>query len=481
MKSLNYVLHGFVFAFGSAIILYSVVTNLNALIHPADVLSPILFSILAFVLFVLVGYGLTRSLESAGLIATFLVLGFFYLWSVFLAVILIALVSLLAFKLVFKRVRNADTHVVLNAISIAVVGYYLIRFISLNLGEPWSPVTVQRIENVPKTLPAQASRPDIYYIILDGYGRADMMQAVHGYDNSGFIDALEQRGFVVAAESQSNYARTLLSLSSSLNMQYLDTMSAAMGDSHLWWPAQEAVQHSEVRRILEGWGYKTIFFANNSDYSDIRDGDIYEKPFRVQLDNFSGLFLYQTNVGLLANVEQLGIADLSYDTHRRLILYPFERLPEVAAIEGPKFVFAHIVAPHPPYVFDRAGNPLTPDYPFTLSVEERDGYIEQLQFINQKVLATIKDILANSKSPPIIILQGDHGPGTMTNHNSLEKSCLYERFSILNAYYLPGIDKTSVPMDLSPVNSFRLVFNEYFSGELAYLPNRQYFSISSHF
>ena len=189
----------------------------------------------------------------------------------------------------------------------------------------------------------------------------------------------------------------------------------------------------------------------------------------------------QTNSGLLAEIDQLGIADLSYDTHRRIILYAFERLPEVAAMEGPKYVFVHIVAPHPPYVFDHAGNPVDPNYPFTLSVEEKAGYIEQLQFINRATLATIDGILANSESPPIIIIQGDHGPGTLTDHDSLENSCLYERYSILNAYYLPGVDKTSVPMDLSPVNSFRFIFNLYFNGDIELLPNRQYFSTSAHF
>jgi hypothetical protein len=483
MKSLTYLTHGFVFALGSAIILYGAVINLNTLIHPADVIPPVIFSVFAFFLFVLVSYLLTRSLEASGLIASLLILGFFHLWSVFLAVILIALISLVSIKLFFKKVRYTDTHLVLNAISIAVVGYYLFRFIALNIGEPWAvaPVTVQPIDGVPDANSSQVSTPDIYYIILDGYGRADMLQTIHGFDNSMFVDALEQRGFVVASDSQSNYARTLLSLSSSLNMQYLDTMSSTMGDSNLWWPVKDAVQHSEVRRILENRGYKTIFFANNSDYSDIRDGDVYEAPFPIQLDNFSGLFLYQTNLGFLAGIDQLGIADLSYDTHRRIILYAFDRLPEVAAIEGPKYVFAHIVAPHSPYVFDRAGNPIEPNYPFTLSVEERAGYIDQLQFVNRKILATIDGILANSEAPPIIIIQGDHGPGTMTNHNSLEKSCLYERFSILNAYHLPGVNKTSVPMDLSPVNSFRFIFNTYFNSDLELLPNRQYFSTSEHF
>jgi hypothetical protein len=249
-----------------------------------------------------------------------------------------------------------------------------------------------------------------------------------------------------------------------------------------------AVQHSEVRRILENQGYKTVFFASNGDYSDIRDGDVYEKPFPIQLNIFNSRFLNLTNLSLLAEIEQLGIADLSYDTHRRIILHNFERLPEVATMDGPKFVFTHIIAPHPPYVFDSEGNPLTPAYSFTLSdqiisdpTELRTGYIEQMQFINTKMLETIDGILENSKSPPIIIIQGDHGPGTQINYDSLEHSCLYERFSILNAYYLPGVDKASIPMDLSPVNSFRFLFNTYFNADLEILPNRQYFSTSAHF
>jgi hypothetical protein len=199
------------------------------------------------------------------------------------------------------------------------------------------------------------------------------------------------------------------------------------------------------------------------------------------LDIFSSLFLYETNIGRITSIDQLGISEFSFDTHRQLILYAFDRLPEVAAVEGPKFVFAHIISPHPPYVFDRMGNPVEPNHPFSLSVESHTGYVEQIQFVNQKALEMIDGILANSKSPPIIIIQGDHGPGTLIDPNSVEKTCLYERFSILNAYYLPEVEDEAVPMDLSPVNSFRFIFNTYFNGQYELLPNRQYFTIASQF
>jgi hypothetical protein len=72
--------------------------------------------------------------------------------------------------------------------------------------------------------------PDIYYIILDGHGRADVLAMLYNVDNSTFTNGLEQRGFKVASQSRSNYMRTIQSLSSSLNMSYLDSWSMAMGD-----------------------------------------------------------------------------------------------------------------------------------------------------------------------------------------------------------------------------------------------------------
>ncbi len=66
-------------------------------------------------------------------------------------------------------------------------------------------------------------KPDIYYIILDGYGRGDVLKSVYGFDNEKFYNELENRGFFIARKSNANYAQTtLFSLASSLNMEYLE-------------------------------------------------------------------------------------------------------------------------------------------------------------------------------------------------------------------------------------------------------------------
>ncbi len=94
------------------------------------------------------------------------------------------------------------------------------------------------------------------------------------------------------------------------------------------------------------------------------------------------------------------------------------------------------------------------------------GYKNQLTFINNKMLEAVDTILANSKTPPIIVIQGDHGPWLQTNPN---------RMKILNAYYLPGHNDRLYPA-ITPVNTFRLIFDSYFGGKYDLLPDVSYFS-----
>ena len=61
--------------------------------------------------------------------------------------------------------------------------------------------------------------------------------------------------------------------------------------------------------------------------------------------------------------------------------------------------------------------------------------------------------------------------------SSLENTCLGERMPILNAYYLPGQKTEALYPSISPVNSFRVVLNEYFDQDLPLLPDRQYFAL----
>ena len=74
---------------------------------------------------------------------------------------------------------------------------------------------------------AAVDRPDIYLIVLDAHGRADVLRDLYGYDESPFLDHLRDKGFYVADRSTSNYCFTELSMGATLNMRYMDEFDGA--------------------------------------------------------------------------------------------------------------------------------------------------------------------------------------------------------------------------------------------------------------
>lgn len=124
-----------------------------------------------------------------------------------------------------------------------------------------------------------AALPNIYYIIVDGYGRSDVLKDLYGADNSDFITFLERRGFFVATDARSNYSKTILSLASSLNMRYLDDVVQTQGvESTNRQPLIHMIQDSEVRRTLEAAGYRTVGFETGYPPTELTDASLYFGP-----------------------------------------------------------------------------------------------------------------------------------------------------------------------------------------------------------
>ncbi len=353
--------------------------------------------------------------------------------------------------------------------------------------------------SVPSKAPAQTavidsagSRPDIYYIILDAYGRQDILQAFYGFDNSSFLNDLSARGFYVADASSSNYIQTMLSLSSSFNMDYLQNLESNGLKVENRGDLVNLVDNNKVRSLLAENGYQLISFRNEYK-ATIPSAEIYyddsQSALAYPVTAFESILIDHTMARVLSHFPLFNRAliEMPYDTHRRHILSAFERLREVPALDGDYFVYAHIIAPHPPFVFNEEGETVTHDTPFTLNDANyyiRDhsqksyitGYRRQIQYVNTLVLETIDAILSRSTTPPIIIIQGDHGPGAHLHWGSLEHTIPAERFGILNAYYFPDQEYELLYPSISPVNSFRVLFNHFFGADYALLPDRHYYS-----
>jgi len=346
---------------------------------------------------------------------------------------------------------------------------------------------------------AQTDTLDVYYIILDAYGREDILKDLYKYDNSEFIQALEQRGFYVADKSNTNYMQTLLSLSSSLNMDYLDQYVSQNGGKLSVPYLSGLIVDSQLRKILSQDGYRMVAF--DTSFENLAKADVFLKPSEpkdlaaksmLPINEFEGM-LIDTTIGKAwldtlytgKNSRSNLMLSLPYLQHRNEVIFTLGDLGNVAKMPGKKFVFAHVVSPHPPFVFDHNGNFVYPQRPYTIGdgsdfvggpEEYIAGYTEQIQYINKLVLQAVDAIMANSSEPPIIIIQGDHGPGAYLTWGSLERSNVKERMAMLNAYYFPDRDYSSLYPSISPVNSFRVVLDKFFGADLKLLPDDHYFS-----
>ncbi|MBN2494834.1 MAG: hypothetical protein JXR96_09615 [Deltaproteobacteria bacterium] len=355
-----------------------------------------------------------------------------------------------------------------------------------------------------------ASRPNIYYIILDGYARSDVLGEVFGLSNRRFLDELEKRGFAIAERARSNYCQTDLSLSSSLNMAYLDELiPKSLAPSADRSVTRRLIRQSRVFRALRELGYRLVAFSTGFHATELDDFDVLLQPSGVFSEFTTGLLRTTPAAPLLELLSGQEIQwwqdeDLKarletarahprdrvyFDQHRERIRFALARLPATASMDGPVFVMAHLLCPHPPFVFGPDGEARTPRHIYCheearilmrsgdMSPEEyQQGYRDQVTFISKRVLEIVDGILSRSASPPVILLQADHGSGFMLNQESLEDTDLKERFSIFSAYYLPDGARRYVYPSISPVNSFRLVFKHYFGADLHRLADRSFYS-----
>jgi hypothetical protein len=343
----------------------------------------------------------------------------------------------------------------------------------------------------PRTAPADGARggpdgrPDVYYVILDGYAGVDTLRELYGYDNRPFLSELKARGFFVADQSRSNYSMTPLSIASSTNMDYVNVVAAPLGrrGSRELDPMISLIENGRVMRELKDRGYKFVHLRSGYSVTArnrFADWDVDCGGW----DEFGRVLAGTTALA------PFGVFRVIERQTRRRILCSFEALAQIPRrIAGPRFVFAHLVLPEPPLLFGRNGEAVEPE---TSDADEqwkqKPLYVDQLIFASRRVLAAIDSILEESEAPPIIVLQSDHGsasggyrwlyaregPPPTGNEPGIDVF-FRERTEILNAYLLPGGAPELYP-SISPVNSFRVVFNRFFGEHYPLLEDRTFFS-----
>ena len=325
--------------------------------------------------------------------------------------------------------------------------------------------------------------PDIYYLILDAYGRADSLKTFFGYDNSGFIKELEKRGFYIAAKSRANYNQTPLCLASSLNFSYLDQVPKEPTAAGGLEACRQMLDDNEVAAFLSKKGYRYVSIGCGVGQAKVETADVVlnQVPDIPEFENAVA------DMSIPAPLRRTNFENRRFDSHRQNLRGVFDNLDTVAQQPYQKFVFAHVLAPHPPFVFGANGESVYPKMAYSLSdasmllndiskEEYKLGYVAQLKYVNQRTLQAIDAILKQSKHRPVIVLQGDHGSRLSLDWESLEKTDVREPFSILNAYLVPSTVQSKLYQTITPVNSFPVVLDGLFDARIKRQPDRSFYS-----
>lgn len=318
----------------------------------------------------------------------------------------------------------------------------------------------------------QTQFPDIYYLIFDAYANTNVLKERFDFDNSDIIHYLKEKGFTVIDDGKSNYPSTHQSIRSSLNMEFIQD-------------SKHSISHNLVMYHLKQLGYKTVSLKSNyQDTIPIRMADVNE--FCAGYSDFEITVIDTT---LLTGLKQwIKWFDYIPSFVNRLMCV-LDEIPRVhQKYKEPVFIFAHVLSPHPPFVLGQDG-PLSDQ---ERSAREQSGenfhttlvswdplfkeyYFDQIVYLNKRIKEIIDSILSTSDIPPVIILQSDHG---MSFDEMDEKTNTYVSLSeadpekqklmikgrsyILNAYYLPAKGREMLYPTITPVNSFRVIFNALF-------------------
>lgn len=342
--------------------------------------------------------------------------------------------------------------------------------------------------------PRPADLPDIYYIIFDGYIRDDKLEHFYNYDNTSFLHALEQRGFYISHKSRSNYMNTNYSLNTSLNLLYVHEFPKS-----IFLNSKYNLRTNHVSDTLRALGYRIVVYDSGSNDTNSQYADIFISPIGVRAEETKGVnpfeqILLRSTMALLLlergpiepGTEQASdvltaSVNAELGLRRERIEHAFDHLPDYARDERPHFLFAHIYLPHIPFLYGPGGEPLQYHQNLALYWFEvapgnyEEYYVYQLEALNRMTLSTIDAILEHSTKPVVIVLQSDHGDEKFLDWDHPTAQGVDLRSAIFNAIYYSDESYESLYPTLTPVNTFRLIFNHWFDAQYPPLADRVFF------
>lgn len=311
-----------------------------------------------------------------------------------------------------------------------------------------------------------SSKPDIYFFCFDAYTNNQMLKKVWNFDNSQLTDWLKANGFDIPTDTRSNYNFTAFSISSTFNMNYIDSKKGAnAGNPKSILQANESLSNNETFDILKKENYSINFlapFKNNIQENNLGHFFEYLSDKQVSRQTLVGS-LYDSRIWHYLSNKWTNTSDSI--TYKKPLLEKFRLIRSTVdkikstvdstTNRAPHFVYGHIMVPHEPPLFDSTGNFLS--YNQVLHASMFDTYTDQIRYANTVIKEIVEYIKAHNKPNTIIVIEGDHGFG-FYSHDSIPKFA----FSNFDAIYFPDKNYSRIYDTMSPVNLFRIVFDQFF-------------------
>ena len=325
-----------------------------------------------------------------------------------------------------------------------------------------------------EVISVEGDTPDIYFIVFDEFAGIDVAREYWGYEKiDNFVDFVEEKGFFVVENSQSNSTVTLHQMAQRLNYQEYPLG----GDVSVYY---DPINNSKVVSYLKSRGYVIVTFDEMKYWYDtyppmpadyIYDYDKSEQVAGVGIffDEFGVLLADKTMLRAFSKYYRaISVNAVFFEKHREFIRFTVDELGKLDEIPSPKFIRVHLMLPHNPFIFDENGKPTS-----NFAYQDWNYYFGQYKFTAKVIEDVINNILSNAdpENPPVIIIQSDHGARNNPPESGVALTDYPDKYKthILNILYIPGFDTSQLSQNMNPTNTFPIIFNYLFNVKIPLL------------
>ena len=268
----------------------------------------------------------------------------------------------------------------------------------------------------PFAVDREATGPNIYIVLLDGYPRRDTLMNDMGIDNGPFEEALADRGFDVYDDAHTDRRYTDLTLMTLLTGSTEGVPDDTVPASEVQWQIRKALSDAALPREAQANGYEWNIIDSPAGHVTFSAGH------HIQ---HGGVNTFEDNMlaeSILGQVVKAAFPYLLTDSLRAHFEQSVDSLASLADPDAHRLVLAHLFQPHLPFLWDAAGKPLpAPSFwprenIFAAQIETMGmsladysaGMEGDLATLNPKLLAMVDEIVARDPDG-VIVLFSDHG------------------------------------------------------------------------